>query len=49
MSGRDMKNWVANAQKVAVNRAVVSGGAKFYKLTVADMLATANTQRTQTR
>jgi SpoVK/Ycf46/Vps4 family AAA+-type ATPase len=47
MSGRDIKNWVANAQKSAVNRAVASGGAKFYKLTVADMLATARAFRVQ--
>jgi SpoVK/Ycf46/Vps4 family AAA+-type ATPase len=45
MSGRDIKNWVAIAQKAAVNRAVASGGAKFYKLTVADMLATASSVR----
>lgn len=42
MSGRDIKNWMAIAQKAAVNRAVAQGGAKFYKLTVADMLATAS-------
>jgi AAA+ superfamily predicted ATPase len=47
MSGRDIKNWVSNAQKVAVNRAVGEGGAKHYQLTVADLLATANALRSQ--
>ena len=45
MSGRDIKNWVSNAQKVAVNRAVGAGGAKHYQLTVADLLATVSAQR----
>jgi AAA+ superfamily predicted ATPase len=49
MSGRDIKNWVANAQKVAVNRAVSEGGAKFYKLTGADMLATVGAIREHNR
>jgi SpoVK/Ycf46/Vps4 family AAA+-type ATPase len=47
MSGRDIKNWVANAQKAAVSRAVADGGAKFYQLTVVDMLATASECRVQ--
>lgn len=41
-SGRDIKNWITRAQRLAVQRAIDLGGAENYRLEIADFLATAH-------